>query len=221
MPAAVMMLMWMMVLMGAMPLLNAVMEEKNQRIAEIMLGAARPFELMMGKVLAGLGVSLTGSAIYLVVAMFALGNLGIAGYVPYHILPWFFAYLVLNIFMLGAIFAAAGSLCTDAKDVQNMTLPAMLPSLIPMFIWMPVVQQPLSTFATATSLFPLFTPILMLLRQCTPEAIPAWQPWVGLAGVIATAILCVWIGGRVFRLGMLWQGRPPKLGQLIRLAVRG
>jgi len=220
-PAGVMMLMWMMVLMGAMPLLNAVMEEKNQRIAEIMLGAARPFELMLGKVLAGLGVSLTGSVIYLAVAVFALGNLGLAGYLPYHILPWFFVYLVLNIFMLGAVFAAAGSLCTDAKDVQNMTLPAMLPSLIPMFIWLPVVQQPLSTFATATSLFPPFTPILMLLRQCTPETIPAWQPWVGLAGVIATATLCVWVGGRVFRLGMLWQGRPPKLAQLVRLAVRG
>lgn len=220
-PMAVMMLMWIVVMMGAMPLMNSVMEEKNQRIAEVLLGAVPSFDLMMGKVLGGLGVAMTGAVFYVGMTMFSLANLGLAGYVPFPILPWFFAFMVLNIFMLGAVFAALGSLCSDAKDVQNATFPALLPTLVPMFIWLPVVQQPLSPFATWTSLFPPFTPMLMLLRQSASEAVPAWQPWAGLAGVLATTLLAVWVGGRVFRLGVLWPGKPPKFRDLIRVLWRG
>ncbi len=220
-PMAVMMLMWIVVMMGAMPLMNSVMEEKNQRIAEVLLGAVPSFDLMMGKVLGGLGVALTGAVVYVGMTLFSLANLGLAGYVPFPILVWFFAFMVLNIFMLGAVFAALGSLCSDAKDVQNATFPALLPTLVPMFIWLPVVQQPLSPFATWTSLFPPFTPMLMLLRQSASDAVPAWQPWAGLAGVLATTLLAVWVGGRVFRLGVLWPGKPPKFRELLRVILRG
>jgi ABC-2 type transport system permease protein len=97
----------------------------------------------------------------------------------------------------------------------------MLPVMIPMFILVPVIKEPLSGFATCLSLFPPFTPLLMLLRQSTPVGIPAWQPWVGLVGVAVFTILCVWAGGRIFRVGLLMQGQPPRIGDLLRWAVRG
>ena len=61
----------------------------------------------------------------------------------------------------------------------------------------------------------------MLIRQATPGGVPGWQPWVGLAGVLLTTVFLVWAAGRIFRVGILTQGTPPKLGNLIRWAIRG
>jgi ABC-2 type transport system permease protein len=63
--------------------------------------------------------------------------------------------------------------------------------------------------------------MLMLLRQTSPMGIPAWQPWAGLAGVAIFTTFCVWVAGRVFRVGILMQGKTPKLVDLVRWAVRG
>jgi len=220
-PIVLLMLMFLMVMMGAVPLLQSVMEEKSQRIAEVLLGSIRPFQFMVGKVLGGIGVSLTGSSVYVIGGSLVLTRMGLAEYIPYRLLPWFFGYMVLAIVMLGAMLAALGSACNDAKDAQSLTMPAMLPMMVPMFVLMPVLKEPLSSFATGLSLFPLFTPTLMLLRLSTPTGVPAWQPWAGLVGVLAFTVLSVWAGGRIFRVGILMQGTPPKLTRILRWALRG
>ena len=220
-PIIMLMLIFLLTMMGAVPLLHSVMEEKSQRIAEVLLGSVRPFQFMMGKVLGGIGVSLTGSAVYVIGGIIVVKRMGLGEYIPYHILPWFFGYMVLNITMLGAMLAALGSACNDAKDAQSLTMPAMVPMMIPMFILMPVLKEPLSDFATWLSLFPPFTPTLMLLRFSTPAGVPTWQPWVGLVGVLAFTVLSVWAGGRIFRVGILMQGKSPKLPDILRWAIRG
>lgn len=220
-PFVMVMLMFMMIMMGAMPLLNSVMEEKLQRIAEVLLGSVTPFQFMMGKVLGGIGVSLTAAAVYVAGGAATVARLGAANVIPFGVLPWFFGYMVLAILMIGAIFAAMGSTCNDAKEAQSIAMPAMLPIIIPMFVMVPVIKDPLSGFATGMSLFPAFTPMLMMLRLSTPVSIPAWQPWVGLAGMLACAIIAVWIGGRIFRVSILMQGKAPSLGALAKWAIRG
>jgi ABC-2 type transport system permease protein len=84
-----------------------------------------------------------------------------------------------------------------------------------------VLKEPLTGFATWLSLVPIFTPMMMMIRIGTPAAIPAWQPWAGLAGVLAVTIVSVWTAGRIFRVAILMQGRPPRLGDLFRWAFRG
>ena len=220
-PLALPMILFIMILMGAVPQLNSVMEEKSQRIAEVMLGSVTPFQFSMGKLVGGVCVSLTAAAFYVAGAVAAVSVMDLGAYIPYGLLPWFFAYVVLAIFMFGALFAAMGAACNDAAEAQSVTLPAMLPVIVPMFVQMPIVTQPHSTFATVMSLFPLFTPQLMLIRQATQGGVPAWQPWVGLAGVVLCTLLLVWAGGRIFRVGILLQGTPPRLGNLLRWAIRG
>jgi ABC-2 type transport system permease protein len=220
-PLIPVMLMFLMIMMGASPLLQAVTEEKSQRIAEVMLGSVKPFQFMMGKLVGGVGVSLTAASVYVVGGILFVRQLEFGQYVPYEILPWFFTYMVAAVFMYGALGAALGSACNDATEAQSMVLPSMLPVMIPMFVMMPVVLNPETAFATGLSLFPLFTPVLMLLRQGTPGGIPLWQPWVGLALVVLTAIAFVWAGSRIFRVGILMQGTPPRLGNIVRWAVRG
>jgi ABC-2 type transport system permease protein len=83
------------------------------------------------------------------------------------------------------------------------------------------MQQTGGSLATVLSLFPLFSPIIMLMREATPGGVPGWQPWVGLAGAMAATVLMCWIAARIFRVGILLQGKPPKLAELARWAVRG
>lgn len=220
-PGAMMMLMFMMIMVGATPLVSAVLEEKMQRIAEVLLGSVRPFQLMLGKLLGSLAVSFTVMAIYLGLGITLLSRMDLMDYVPFHLLPWFFAYMVAAIFFFGALLTAMGAACNDLKEAQSLMMPVWMLVMIPMFVWIFVVKEPLSPMATWMSLIPPFTPILMLLRQATPVAIPAWQPWVGLAGVFVFTVLCVWVAGRIFRVGLLMQGKAPKMSDLARWAIRG
>jgi ABC-2 type transport system permease protein len=220
-PFFIVMIMFLITMMGAVPLLQAVMEEKNQRIAEVMLGSVKPFEFMMGKVLGGVGVSMTASVVYVAAGVYAFRHFELGGAIPYSLVAWFFVFMFLNIVMLGSILAALGSTCNDAKEAQSVTMPAMAPLMVPMFTIVPIATAPVSGFATGLSLIPIFTPIVMTLRLSTTATIPAWQPWVGLAGVIAFALLAVWAGGRIFRVGILMQGKPPHLPSMIRWILRG
>ena len=220
-PMAIMLLMFMMLMWGAMPQLNATMQEKSQRIAEVVLGSVRPFEFMAGKLIGGVAVALTASAVYVGLGLYGLAVLGLSGMMPLSIVAWFFGYMLLAVAMYGALFAALGAACNDPIEAQSVAFVGMLPMIIPTFLLLPVVMQPNGGFATGMSLVPLWTPMLMLMRLATPVGVPAWQPWVALLGMAATTLLFVWAGGRLFRVAILMQGTAPKLKNLVRWAVRG
>jgi ABC-2 type transport system permease protein len=220
-PIAMMVLMYLMLMMSALPLLSSVMEEKTQRISEVLLGSVKPFEFMAGKILGAIAVSLTASGVYVIGGVITIKALGADEYIPYDILPWFFAYMILAILMYGSIFAALGSACNNAKDAQSLTFPALMPLIISWFIFMPALQEPTSSFATYLSLFPLSTPMLMLVRLGSPMDIPMWQPWIGLVGMLLFTYLAIWVGGRVFRVAILIQGTPPKLSRIVKWAIKG
>jgi ABC-type Na+ efflux pump permease subunit len=202
-------------------LINSLMEEKTQRIAEVLLGSVQPTQLMTGKLLGAIGISLTMVTVYLGAGMLTARQMDASKIVPYDVLPWFAAYGFAALFMFGGIALALGSACTDPKEAQSLMMPIWLIVALPMFIWLPIVKDPTGSLATWVSLIPLYTPMIMLLRLTSPVTIPAWQPWAGLIGVILLTILCVWGAGRIFRVGILLQGKPPRLTEILRWAVRG
>jgi len=220
-PLGLMMLLFTMIMVGSTPLVSAVLEEKMQRIAEVLLGSVRPFQLMLGKLLGTVAVSLTVVTIYISGAIAVAYHLDVADHIPFGLLPWFVVYQVAAILTFGALFTAIGSACNDLKEAQSMMMPAWLLVMIPMMMWMPVVKEPLGSLATWASLIPPCTPMLMLVRQASPAVIPAWQPWAGLVGILVFTTLCVWAAGRIFRVGILMQGKQPKLTDLARWAIRG
>lgn len=220
-PYVLLLLMFMMLIMSAVPLLSAVMEEKSERVAEVLLGSVTPWQFMMGKVLGSLGVSLTTSAIYIAGGVFTVDKMGMSELIPYHVLPWFFVYLFFNIIMVGSLMAALGATCNDSKDAQAIQFPAMLPIIIPLFFMMPIILNPLGKLAVGLSLFPLWTPMIMLLRQSTSVTIPIWQPVVGLIGVTLFTIFSVWAGARIFRSTIILQGKRPKFATLVKFIVKG
>jgi ABC-2 type transport system permease protein len=220
-PGAMMMLMFMMVLLGATPLMQGVVEEKMQRIAEVLLGSVPPFPLMLGKIVGMTGVSLTIAAVYLSGAYWAAHHYELADYVPVSLLLWFLLYQTLASLMYGSLFIAIGAACTDMKETQNLLWPVMLLVTMPMFVLGSVLQEPNSAVATALSFFPFATPMLMIARQAVPPGTPWWQPVAGTGGVLATTLACVWAAGRVFRVGLLMQGKGARLGEMVRWVFRG
>jgi ABC-2 type transport system permease protein len=211
----------MVVIVGSMPNLGAVAEDKMQRVFEMLLVSASSFDLMMGKVLAALGASLTTSALYIVGGLMVLSGMALFGLAPLNLLPWFFVYLIADVVILSALGVALGSASGSAQDAQHLAFLLILPIMIPMFMLNPVMQQPNGALATAVSFIPPFTPILMLMRQSLPGGVPWWQPWLGLVGVAIFAYFAIWAAARIFRIGILSQGKAPKLAELAQWVVRG
>jgi len=219
-PYVITLLMFMLVMMSAIPLLSSVMEEKSEKIAEVLLGSITPFQFMMGKVMGGVGVALTTSAIYVGAAIFTMNQLGFESLIPFDILPWFFIFTIFFIVMVGSGMASLGATANDNKDAQSLTFPGIIPVILPMFVMFPVIQDPGGTLATTLSLIPPFTPSMMMIRLATPVTIPLWQPIVGLVGVILFTLFTVWIGARIFRTAILIQGQKPSVANLFKYAFK-
>jgi len=141
-PFGVAMILAMIVMVGSAPMLQSVTQDKSQRIVETLLGAATPFELMTGKVLGSVGVSVTSSVLYVAAGTVAVNALGIAGLLPLSIIPWFYVYLLADVVMLCAFAAALGACCSTPQDAQNLAIVLLMPCLIPMFMLVTVLRQP-------------------------------------------------------------------------------
>ena len=220
-PLGVMMLMFMVIFMASQPMLESVLEEKSQRIAEVLLGSANPFQLMTGKLFGTVGGSLTILLIYLAGAIGLAAYRGWMEYIPLNLIPWFIVFQVLGVLFFASIFMAVGASVTQLKEAQSLLLPVWMLLMSPMFIWFLVIREPNGVTATWFSFFPPATPTMMVLRLSTNATIPAWQPWVGLVILIVATIVCVYIAARIFRVGLLWQGKTPKLNELLHWAFRG
>jgi len=220
-PVAVVVLMFMMLMVGATPAMQGVVEEKSQRIAEVLLGSVRPFPLMMGKLLGLVGVSLTLALVYLGAGYWVAHHYHVSQYVATDVFIWFLVYQALAVFMYGSLFIAIGAACTDLRETQTLIMPVMLVACIPMCFLSALMHEPNGLLVTVASFFPPATPMLMVARLAVPPGVPWWQPWAGMVGVLVTTFVCVYAAGRIFRVGFLMQGKGAKLSELMRWVVRG
>jgi len=220
-PFGMMMLMFMVVMVSASPLVQSVLEEKMQRIAEVLLGSVTPFQLMMGKLLGIVGVSLTIATIYMVGAFYAVHRAGYGQFFPTDLVWWFMLFQASAVLLYGSLFAAIGAAVSDMKEAQNMMTPITLVVIAPMFVWLNVLREPMATSSLVMSLFPPATPMLMILRQAVPPGVPFWQPVLGLVLVGLTTVAAVFVAGRIFRVGILMQGKGANIGEMLRWTLRG
>lgn len=208
-------LMFMAVMVGGSPQLNGVLEEKMNRIGEVLLGSASPMEILCGKLI---GMSLTGlvlSSIYLGGALFLGRSQGYLTEIQPEIPVWFLLFQVLALLMYGSLFIAVGSACSDLKQAQTMLTPVTLTASLPMLLMLPVIEDPNGNLARVASLFPPATPMLMLARLTAGARLAWWEPALGVALVLLATIATLWVAARIFQNGYLHQGQAPSYRMLL------
>jgi ABC-2 type transport system permease protein len=215
-PFGLMYLLFIALMSSAPQLLTAVIEEKMSRISEVLISSITPVQLMMGKLLGVAGVAALLGCLYVGGAVFALLQAGQFEMVQPALLGWFVAYLICAVLMFGSVFIAIGAACSDLKDSQSMMQPVMLILLLPMFFAVIVLKQPSSTVAVVASMWPTASPFLMLIRLAMTPHPPMWQVIVSVILSFGTTALFIWAAGKIFRVGLLMQGKPPNLPELMR-----
>jgi ABC-2 type transport system permease protein len=213
--------MFMVIFMAAQPMLESVLEEKIERISEVLLGSVTPFQLMLGKLLGNVAGSLCIFVVYFVGGYGLATYKGWASLIPLDLAPWFVAYQILAVMFFSSIFMAVGASVNQLKEAQSLLLPVWLLLVSPMFVWVNAIREPTGQIATWMSFFPPATPMMMILRLSTEKPIPPWQPIAGLLLLLVATLLCLFVAGRVFRIGILWQGKTPRLGEVFRWAISG
>jgi ABC-2 type transport system permease protein len=161
-----------------------------------------------------------------VFALYAGGGLAAAhwkGYsdsIPFHILPWFVIYLLLAVLLFSSIFMAIAASVSQLREAQGLLLPVWMVMLLPMFVWFNVVREPNSMLAIVLSFFPPSTPLMMTLRLATGAIIPGWQIALSFALLILATFVGVTAAAKIYRIGILWQGKTPKLSELLMWLIR-
>lgn len=211
-------------------IMGAVVEEKETRIAEILFSSARPFELMLGKLvgvgLAGLtqlgiwvGTAAAFVAILAIQPEFAMISGSLPPITPLMIF-YFLVFFLLGFFIYASIFALIGSMVTSVQEGGQFAFPPIMLLLIGFYFSFAVIRDPNSSLSFWVSIAPFFAPITMPVRILA-ETPPLWQILLSVA-VNAVAIAgLVWVASRVYRVGMLMYGKRasiPEVWKWIRQA---
>ena len=215
-PVVMMMIVLFSVMSGAPQLLNSVIEEKMSRISEVLIGSVTPFELMAGKLAGSIAVSVLLAAVYVVGGLMVAHRFGYGDVVHGSDIAWLFLFLLLASFMFGSVFITIGAACSDLKDAQGMMPPAMLLLMLPWLTWFAVLNAPDSPMSIGLSFVPTATPFLMLLRIMLPPGPPTWQIVLSVAITGAATVAVVYAAGKIFRTGLLMQGKAASVGEMWR-----
>jgi ABC-type Na+ efflux pump permease subunit len=206
------------VLMGGQGLVTSTVEEKSSRVIEVLLSAVSPFELMAGKILGQMGVSLVVLALYIGLGLLMLVSFTMLGLLDFMLVFYLVVFFVITYLVIGSLMVAVGAAVNEMREAQSLMMPIMLTMMVPWVLAAPIAREPNSPFSTAMSFIPPVNTFAMLLRLTSTSPPPAWQVWltifVGLGAVGAT----VWFAAKVFRIGLLMHGKPPDLATLLRWA---
>jgi ABC-2 type transport system permease protein len=202
-------------------LLQAVVEEKENRTMEIMVTSVSPGQLMSGKILGDIAVGITQLVVWglFITLVLLLGKpffsflSGIT--ISITIVLILIAVMVPAFIMISGLMAAVGATVTEASEGQQIMALFTIPIWIPYILVSVFIQNPNSPLAIAMSLFPLTAPMTIAMRIGF-TSLPAWQIIASLIILVLSAIGAVWLAGRVFRLGMLRYGQRLRWNEIFR-----
>ena len=242
-------LIYFLVLMYGGLVMRGVIEEKVNRVVEIIISSVRPFQLMMGKVIGIGAVGLTQAVAWVALSLLGLTvagffiakNLNPADFqlpdsasqqalmdaagihipeIPASLIVYFFLFFIGGYLLYASLFAAIAAGADQESDVQSMQFPVTFLVVIP-FVTIPVIlEQPDATISVVLSMIPFFSPILMTVRLAITE-VPIWQSVGALILLALSFVVMIYVAGRIYRVGILMYGRRPTFKDLIRWARMG
>lgn len=229
-----MMLYMLLILYGQM-VLTSVVEEKSNRVIDVMVTSSTPFQIMMGKILGIALVAVTQIAIwallviaaskFLVPVLFGdniaatndmmlasiMGTLTDTGYLAM-LFGCLLLFVVGGFLLYAALYAAAGSAVDSVQEGQQYNTIIMMPIILSIFVMMSVFNDPNSPLAFWASMIPFTSPIVMIAR--IPFGIPLWDVVVSLIVLYITFIVVTWLAARIFRIGIFMHGKRPSWHEL-------
>ena len=224
-------LLYMVIMLYAVAVMRATLEEKTNRIVEVIISSMKPWHLMLGKILGVGAVSMTQMGIWLLsgVLMFTMGLPMLISARPemasmaeaieflpgFGLLALFVGYFVFGFFMYSALYAAVGAMCNSDEEAQQAQWPIIMLLIIPIVMVTNVIENPSSTIAITLSLVPLFSPILMWGRVAG-GGVPAWQIGLSFVLMLFAIFAIAWVAGRIYKVGILMAGKRPTLPELLR-----
>ena len=204
------------VMVGGQGMMTSTIEEKANRVVEVLLSAVSPIELMAGKILGQFAVSALTLAVYIALGMTALWSLAMTGLVSPLLIVYFVIFYVLAYMIFGSVMAAIGAAVNEMREAQSLMMPVMLSIMVPWILAAPILRNPSSTFATVISLIPPMSTFAMLMRLTSVAPPPAWQIALSMVLSLGAVVAAVWFASKVFRVGLLMFGKPPDFATLIR-----
>jgi ABC-2 type transport system permease protein len=213
---------------GAM-VMQGVMEEKTNRIVEVIVSSVNPFDLMMGK-LVGIGlVGLTQFGIWALIFLgFGLSGIALSGsfslfqsinglFASVNMTEVCFYFVLLFIggyLMYASLFAAIGAMVNSQEDTQQYMMPVTVLILFATYAGLFSAQNPDGPLAFWSSLIPFTSPIVMMVR--IPFEVPRWQMLLSVALLALTVILIVKLAAKIYRVGILMYGKKPTYGEIVK-----
>jgi len=208
--------------------MRSVLEEKNNRIVEVIVSSVRPAQLMAGKVLGLASVALLQITIWAGFGLLVSSQSGMltkrfgmsagafsALQLEPHVWAVLLVFFTLGFVLYAAMYAAAGAAVTSEQEAQQLTLPMMLPLFVPVMFIMPILTDPLGSTARTFSLIPLTSPLVMPMRAVATD-VPLAEVAASLALLALGTALVVWLAGKIYRVGILSTGKKPTFRELVR-----
>ena len=224
-PRLMTIMLYMVILMPAGVLMNAITDEKKDRVMEVLISSIAPQQMIGGKILALGLLGLLQTALWVgvmwAVVRFGGQSLAIpAGFsIPTQLLVWALIYGLLGYAMYGAQMAGLGALAPDVKDASGASFIVLIPLILVYLLLTAILSAPDGMLALVLSLFPLTSPVGMIARM-TQTTVPLWQAVLAAALQLLTATLIVRLVARLFRAQMLLSGQPISMKRLL-VALRG
>jgi ABC-type Na+ efflux pump permease subunit len=206
------------IMIGGQTLLTQTVEEKSNRVVEVLLSAVSPIELMAGKILGQMGVSLLVLGLYIGMGLFMLVSFAMIGLLDPLLVIYLVLFFLISYLLFAAVFAAVGAAVNEMREAQSLMTPVMLALMAPWFFASVIGREPNSTFSIAMSFIPPVNTFAMMIRLASATPPPAWQVLLTLVVGILAACAVTWFAAKVFKVGLLMTGKAPNFGTLVRWA---
>ena len=218
-------------------IMRSVIEEKTNRIVEIIISSVKPFQLMLGKIIGTSLAGLTQFAIWLVIGgvLFALApslfqvdtptatqamaatesHSEISNIIAalYHF-PFletsgvFLLFFVGGYLLYSSLYAMVGAMVDNETDTQQFMMPILIPLMLAFYVGMfSVIEEPHGTISVVFSYIPLTSPVVMLMR--IPFGVAWWEVLISLLLLYITFFLVIKIASKIYRIGILMYGKKP------------
>jgi len=206
------------VTIGGQTLLTQTVEEKSNRVIEVLLSAVSPIELMAGKILGQMAVSMLVLAIYIGLGLVTLMSFAMLGLLDPLLIVYLIVFFLISYLLFAAVFSAVGAAVNEMREAQSLMTPVMLLLMAPWMFATVIGREPNSAFSVALSFIPPVNTFAMMIRLGSATPPPIWQVLVTMVVGLAAACAVTWFAAKVFKVGLLMHGKAPDMATLMRWA---